>query len=152
MSTGRVSYESAFHRASKFEHLFEFLFEQVPDARPFKFIVNDMMKPGARTGGRTISQGVVTIVLIGVSRGHSYPYFDRHSVDIVDAAVGGTEVESWEEEVLFTLLHEARHVYQFVHGMFEDDDIGAEIDAERFAKRGLKAWRREQRWTSKMAA
>ena len=102
---------------------------------------------GCRTGGLTYSQGLVTIVFVGVSRGNRpYPYVDRHSVPEVDAALGGTEIESWQEEVLLTLLHEARHVYQFGRSMFDPwETIPAEIDAERFAKRGLAKWRREQR-------
>jgi len=158
MSIGRVSYESAFHRAAKFEHLFEFVFSQVPVARRVKFIVSDMLKPGFSTGGLTYTQGVVTIVFIGVSRGDKpYPYLDRHAVPEVDAAVGGTEIESWEEEVLLTLLHEARHVHQFAQQTFPaKESIPAEIDAESFAKRGLTKWRRLHRIaehvTAKMAA
>ena len=68
-------------------------------------------------------------------------------------AVGGTEIGSWKEEVLFTLLHEARHVAQFRRGMFKASEVVAsEIDAERFAKRGLAKWRREQRSAALMAA
>jgi hypothetical protein len=159
MAIGRVSYESAFHRASKFEHLFEFVFSQVPDAKSVKFIVSDMLKKGCRTGGITYGQGLVTIVFLGVSRGDGvYHHVNRHSVPQVDAAVGGTIIESWEEEVLLTLLHEARHVHQFEYGMFTagDESDAAEIDAERFAKRGIAKWRRAQRIaahvTAKMAA
>jgi len=157
MSIGRVSYESAFHRASKFEHLFEFVFSQIPDAKRVKFVVSDMMKPGCRTGGITYSQGIVSIVFLGVSRGDQvYPHINCHSVPEVDAAVGGTKIESWDEEVLLTLLHEARHVWQFEHGTFSaEESIPAEIDAERFAKRGLAKWRRMQRTSksvTKMAA
>ena len=100
----------------------------------------------------------MTVVFLGVSRGDGvYPHINRHSVPEVDAAVGGTEIGSWEEEVLLTLLHEARHIHQFEHGTFPaSDSLGAEIDAERFAKRGLRKWRRAHgpldRASSKMAA
>lgn len=158
MAIGRVSYESAFHRASKFEHLFKFVFEQVPDAKRVRFIVSDMLKPGCRTGGITYGTGFVSIVFLGVSRGDgAYPHLNRHSIPDVDAVVGGTEIESWDEEILLTLLHEARHAYQFEHGTFHtSESVAAEIDAERFAKRGLTKWRRERRLlqqvASKMAA
>lgn len=154
MSIGRVSYESAFHRASKFEHLFKFVFSQVPDAKRVKFIVSDMLKKGCRTGGVTYGQGLVTIVFLGVSRGDGvYPHLNRHSVPEVDAAVGGTEIESWEEEVLLTLLHEARHVHQFEYAMFPaEESVAAEIDAESFAKRGLAKWRRLHRIAEHVAA
>lgn len=77
-----------------------------------------------------------SLVKIILGRGRKYPRGTSH----VDS-LGIIKLESWDEEVLFVLAHELRHIDQFWSMTFTDEDA-AELDAERFAIKVLKTWRR----------
>jgi hypothetical protein len=123
----------------------EFVTRHVPEAADTKFFFEDLKDLSRLTGGITIRRGPVVVVMIGLTRERRwYPRLSRHSMSEVDATVGGTMLHSWEEEVVFTMLHEARHVRQFARGEIDRwQEVDSEIDAERFARRLLKTFRRE---------
>jgi hypothetical protein len=144
----RAENRSVFHRTANLQPLIDFVTRHVPDVVDTKFIFEDLKDPQRPTGGITIRQGsLVTVVMIGLGRARrsfGYPSRNHHSMPEVDAEVGGTVFESWDEEVVFTMLHESRHVRQFASGTFEKwQEIDSEIDAERFAKRLFRIYKRE---------
>lgn len=143
----RVENRSAFHRTSRLQPLVDFVTRHVPDVADTKFLFEDLKDPQRPTGGVTVTAAGVTVVMIGLGRArraHGYPLINRHSMPKVDAAVGGSTIESWEEEVVLTMLHESRHVRQFARKTFTQNQVvEAEIDAERFAKRLFRQYRRE---------
>lgn len=80
-----------------------------------------------------------SLIRMTLSRGNTYPRSTQHikSIDPI-------ELYSWEEEFLFVLAHEVRHIDQAWNGdVYTDDE--AEEDAERYAIETLKAFRKSQR-------
>jgi hypothetical protein len=138
---------SVVHHTVRLQPLIDFVTRCVPDVARTEFVFEDLSDPTRHTGGLTECRGNAAIVVtIGLSRawGLRYPYVDRHSVKEVDEMAGGTVFSSWDEEVVFTMLHEARHVRQFQRGTFNRwQMVDSEIDAEAFAKRMLRRYRKE---------
>jgi hypothetical protein len=79
-----------------------------------------------------LSHGSTPLVQIWLSHGLFYP-----------AQSGGTMVRSWQEEFVFLLAHELRHLDQFANGVYRTHQVEvAEKDAEAFADTVLGHWRR----------
>lgn len=112
---------------------------------PLKLIVVDSMREGLTTGGMARvapdRNGKATFsVEIFLSRGVRFPYLNKHN-RIDD--VGQVLLRSWEEEFIFVLAHEIRHVEQFLAGVYSREHSDAmESDADRFGVWALEKFRR----------
>lgn len=80
-----------------------------------------------------VAPGLITVEL---SRGAVYPRTTRYVEE-----VGPIVVESFEEEFLVVLAHEAKHFDDFAVGLVASDHKH-EVRAERFAVKLLRKWRR----------
>lgn len=142
----RVENRSAFHSTSKLRALADIVDDLVKEVADVKFMFEDLADPQRHVGGITIQQGIIIVVVIGLSRScQDFPFASRHAMPEVAEIVGPVVFDSWLEEVLFVMLHEARHVRQFRRLQFKERQKAlAEVDAEKFAKRALAKWRRTQ--------
>jgi hypothetical protein len=108
---------------------------------------------GSGTGGHAVKydrdpdrdQYAPSRVTLYLSRGLQYPRYSKY-------VLGPVLHQSWEEEVVFTLAHELRHIDQF-WGLQESEITkeNFEQDAEQYAINVMGAYRREQekRWRSR---
>jgi hypothetical protein len=99
-----------------------------------------------RLDGDPISLVAPSMITLYLSRGLSYPFSTEHEIPAVAAKVGEVVLNSWEEEIVFVLAHEAAHIDAF-HGKGHTDIVACELDAEKFAVKTLKAYRRSQEKT-----
>lgn len=138
----RIENKSAFHQTSSIAELVAFVAgaARLPDRT--RLTLSDVENPRHFTGGAA-GRGCIELAL---SRGNfAYPYRMQHPDAAVAKEVPFIQVESWEEEILLVLAHEARHVNQIRQEQFTMDDVHeAEVDAERFAQAVLRSWRRLQ--------
>jgi len=74
-------------------------------------------------------------------RSSHYPRQAPHPIRAVAKAAGISTVNSFNEELVLVLAHEARHFWQFCEAMFEAGSLDEEIDAECFAIAALGVWR-----------
>jgi hypothetical protein len=75
-----------------------------------------------------------SLIVMQLAKGGHYP-----SATVYVKEVGEVVVQSFEEEFLFVLAHEARHIQQFWSTAIKGRK--AEVDAELFARDILRAWR-----------
>lgn len=84
-----------------------------------------------------------SLIKIWVTNHNNYPRKDMYVPEVV------VTFHDFEEELLYVLAHEMRHIDQFWTSLRRVYGHEAEVDAERFALRVLNLWR-EQKF--KMAA
>lgn len=79
-----------------------------------------------------------SLVKIWIGNGKTYPRRDSYVPEIT------VTFYNVEEEILYVLAHEMRHIDQFWSTIRFVGGHPAELDAERFAVKVLDLWRREQ--------
>lgn len=81
------------------------------------------------------------LVEIAVSRANvRYPYRSQYW-----PGFPGVDIRDWDEEVVFVLAHELKHVDDYWEQSLGTSQRQMELRAEKFAIRILKAWRAKNR-------
>jgi hypothetical protein len=88
--------------------------------------------------GVVFTDGVPSSVLLRLSKGMKYP-----TASVYRKSVGQVTFDNWQEEFLFVLAHELRHIDQF--WSFEPPRH-YEVDAEKFALEVLAEYREKIRY------
>lgn len=141
----RIENRSAFHPTAKLLPVIDFVLEYTGYSSLATLRLTDMKNAAGFSGGyackhrqdgHDLTLVAPSIVDIQLSRACRYPKTTVHVPEL-----GEVQVRSFEEEFLLVLAHELRHVDQFWGRRFTDE-AAAELDAERFAIKILKAWRK----------
>lgn len=125
------------HPTAKVRPIVEFVDKRVPGHRSTVLLLMDHHDPRRTTTGESWRGLSAPMVHLALGAGVRYPRSTCHVPE-----VGAVRLRSWHEEVAFVLAHELRHVEQFLRGTFEEDEHGAEVDAEQFAVHVLNQYRR----------
>lgn len=87
-----------------------------------------------------------SLIKIWVTAHDNYPRQDSYVPEVV------VTFHDFEEELLYVLAHEMRHIDQFWTSLRRVFGHEAEVDAERFALRVLNLWRDEKFKMAQVAA
>jgi hypothetical protein len=132
----RVTNRSSFHPIRKLQAVLDFLRESAPTLAD----VTLRDQAWGRFSGGYATKLPFPSITIWLSRSLAYPCITCHVPE-----VGAISVSDFEEEVVLVLAHELRHVLHFTGKprRYTTANAGAaEVDAERFAAKMLKGWRK----------
>lgn len=130
------------HRSDKdLQPLVDFVCERTSNSRLAVLLVYTNEIRGGGTIGMAhkhdtdtmLCDGVPGLVTVGVSKDKCYPWASEYR-----KSVGPVRFESWQEEFLFVLAHEFRHIDQF---WMLNPPRHYEVDAEHFAMGILAEYR-----------
>lgn len=128
------------HKTSSLKHLVAFAASTVRMSHMARLSLLDR-EAGLASGGEAekrygASKAEPSMITLWLSRGLKYPFGQTHV-----QSVGQIVFRSWEEEILFVLSHELRHIDQMwgaaPSGTYDEN----EEDAELHALQVLRQWR-----------
>lgn len=132
----KVTNLSSFHSTSALMPVLDFMCKRAPTSA--EIMLKDQAW-GLFSGGYATKEPAPAAT-IWMSRALIYPCVSQHVPEVAPVTV-----HSFEEELVLVLAHEIRHLSQFndIPRHFTTADAhAAEIDAEWFASKTLKAWKR----------
>lgn len=128
------------HRSSELRPLIDFVLSAVALAGvTVRLEIYDSAESGWTTGGeaRNLNSNFISVALF-LSRGLKFPYRRDYLTPV--------RLDTWEEEFLFVLAHEFRHVQQFAERIWTPERREEmEIDADHAGVRVLDKYRRQTR-------